>query len=247
MTNNQDKAVLFDMDGVLVDSMNVHWRAWEQVFARRGIRISSEVFAETSGLRARPVIRLLSGRDFDDAEVEAIIREEEDLARALLCDDFPAMPGADELIRGLDEAGWKMAVGTSGPIDTIRLVLERLKEGRRIAATVVAADVARGKPHPEVFLKAADKIGVSPSGSVVIEDSIAGLEAARAGGFKAVALTSTFPADSLRPLADLVVDSLLELTPGRLDKLLALRKAGLCGPRGLRAGKKREGSGRFCV
>lgn len=220
MNGNQDKAVLFDMDGVLVDSMESHWLAWKEALARRGVEISRDAFAKTPGLRVRPVLKLLSDREYGDAEIEAISRELDDFVQSSWRENFPAMPGADDLIRSLDEAGWKMAVGTSGPAENIRLVLERLKEGRRIAATVDAGDVSRGKPDPEVFLKAAEKLGVPPSRSVVIEDAVAGLEAARAGGFKAVALASTHPAEKLGPLAHLVVGSLGELTPERLERLI---------------------------
>ncbi|MDR0362622.1 MAG: HAD family phosphatase [Planctomycetota bacterium] len=220
MVESDDKAVIFDMDGVLVDSMGVHWKAWQEVFARRGVTISPRDFEKTPGLCARPVLRMLAGRDYDEAETKAIVREQAEAAQRLLRDDFPKMPGIDELIRRLDEAGWKMAVGTSGPIETIRLVLDRLDEGHRLTTLVVAADVTRGKPHPEVFLKAAEKLGVSPARSVVVEDSVAGLEAARAGGFKSAAITSTFPADTLRPLADLLVESLRELSPAILERLI---------------------------
>lgn len=214
------KAVIFDMDGVLVDTMETHYLAWVEAFAAIGIAIRREDFAATPGKTAAPVIRALGRRDFSGEEIRDLAGRQRAAVLRILRRSFPAMPGADALIRRLGEAGWLMAVGTSGPQEQIDVVRERLAEGRRLKVGVSASDVRRGKPDPEVFLKAAGRLGVAPGRSVVVEDSVAGLEAARAGGFRSVGLTSTFPAGELLPLADLVVDSLRAVAPGELDRLI---------------------------
>lgn len=215
------RAVIFDMDGVLVDSMPIHWLAWRQAFEPFGIAITRENFEKTPGMTYRPVVNLLGGRDFSDAEVEELATSQRDIAEKLLAENYPVIPGAPELIKALDEAGWKMAIATSGPLVNLRLAMDKIPEAHRIAAAVTLEDVAYGKPDPEVFFKAADRLGVPVADCIVIEDSKAGLEAAQRGGFVSVALTTTFSGGELAPLADLVVDSLFKLSPPMLELLFA--------------------------
>lgn len=215
------KAVIFDMDGVLVDSMPTHWQAWREAFATYGIDIKYEDFAKTPGMTFRPVALLLGAGVLPEAEIINLGARQREIAERLLAESYPAIPGAGELIRSLDLAGWRMAIATSGPLTNIQLLLKNLPEAGRINTFVTLEDVKHGKPDPEVFLKAAERLGVAPRDAVVIEDSKAGLEAAKRGGFTAVALTSTFPMEELAPLADLVVDSLHKLSPEVIGLLFA--------------------------
>lgn len=213
------RAVIFDMDGVLVDSMHVHWLAWKEAFAAFGIDIAPEDFAKTPGMTVEPVIRLLGGERFTRAQIDDIIEKQEKAFQRILSEDFPSIPGVSKLIKSLDEAGWRMSVGTSGPMANLRLVLDHIPEGYRIKTYVVCEDVVNGKPDPEVFLKAAERMGTKPAETVVIEDSFVGLQAAKKGGFLAVALTTTHPMEELKSMADLVVDSLEKLSPEVLELL----------------------------
>lgn len=214
-------AVIFDMDGVLVDSMHIHWLAWREAFRAYGIEITREAFEKTPGMTARPVIRLLGNREFTNAEMDDLTTKQRETAEDLLQKEYTVINGAPELIKSLDEAGWPMAIATSGPLVNLNMALAKVPEARRIKTFVTLEDVTHGKPDPEVFLKAAERLGVPVAECVVIEDSKAGLEAAKRGGFKAVALTSTFPSEVLAPLADVVVDSLCKLSPKMLELLFA--------------------------
>jgi HAD superfamily hydrolase (TIGR01509 family) len=130
------------------------------------------------------------------------------------------MDGAVELIDALDADGFLLAVGSSGPTENIDLCLERLARRERFAAVVTGADVTRGKPDPQVFLLAAERLGLPPASCCVVEDAAHGVEAACRAGMKAVALTGTAPRDRLAD-ADLVVDQLRELSPAIFRRLLA--------------------------
>ena len=213
------RAVIFDMDGVLVDSMHIHWLAWQHAFKSYNINITREKFAQTPGMTFRPVISLLGGDNFSEAEMEDIGNKQRDEAERLLLENYPVIPGVPELIKSLDLAGWRMAIATSGPLVNLRMAIDKIPEAKRIKTFITLEDVTHGKPDPEAFLKAADRLGVTPKGSVVIEDSKVGLEAAKRGGFIAVALTTTFPIEELEPMADLVVDSMHKLSPKILDLL----------------------------
>ncbi len=215
------RAVIFDMDGVLVDSMHIHWLAWQHAFKAYNITITRENFAKTPGMTFRPVVSLLGGDNFTEAEMEDIGNRQRDEAERLLKENYPVLPGAPELIKSLDLAGWQMAIATSGPLVNLRLAVEKIPEAKRIKSFITLEDVTHGKPDPEVFLKAAERLGVTPKESIVIEDSKVGLEAAKRGGFIAVALTTTFPSEELEPMADLVVDSLDKLSPKILDLLFS--------------------------
>ncbi len=215
-----NKAVIFDMDGVLVDSYRAHYESWKLLGETRGLTMTEAEFDATFGQTSRDIIRNLWGDAIPDDEVDPCDDKKEALYREIIADDFPAMAGADELLAALDEAGFALAIGSSGPPANVSTVLGCLAEGGRFTAQVTGMDVTRGKPDPQVFLIAAEKLGVASDRCVVVEDAIPGLQAARAAGMVAVALTGTAPREQLAEHADLVVDSLNELTPAVIDSLL---------------------------
>lgn len=130
------------------------------------------------------------------------------------------MLGAKELIVALDEAGFQLAVGSSGPPENIEFVLTQLGVKDRFDAIVTGRDVTRGKPDPEVFLTAAKKVGVDPDRCVVVEDAPPGVAAAHAGGMKCIGMASTGRTPEMLCEAELVVHSLTTLSPESFDKLL---------------------------
>lgn len=206
-----DYAAIFDMDGVLVDSYRPHLQSWQQAARRRGRDMTEEQFASTFGMTSREIIRHL-WPDVPDDEVAAFDDEKEAAYREIIHAEFPEMEGAHELIAALAGAGFRIAVGSSGPPENVAAVLEELPSSECVAARVTGSDVTHGKPHPEVFLKAADKLGVAPDRCVVLEDAVHGLEAAHRAGMAAVAVTGTAEREELAKQADRIVDSLRELT-----------------------------------
>jgi len=215
------RAVIFDVDGVLVDSYRAHLEAWQRLAAHLGLTMSEREFASMFGRRNREIIRRHWGRHVPDDRVEEYGDWKEVQYREILQADFPAMDGARELVDALKAAGFLLAVGSSGPPENVRISLEGLGRARLFGATVTGDEVRAGKPDPEVFLKASAKLGLEPRSSAVVEDSTAGIEAARRAGMAAIALVGTAPREALAQAgAVLVVDSLRELTPERISKLI---------------------------
>jgi len=214
-----ERGVIFDMDGVIVDSGPAHLASWQRLAAEQGKRISKEEFERSFGIPAREIIRMRWGTHLTDDEVRRLDDRKEQIYREAVRGHVPVMPGALELIRSLHAEGWRLAIGSSGPPENVRLIVDELRLDRYLSATTDAAQVTRGKPDPEVFLIAAARMGVLPDRCVVVEDSFHGIEAAHRAGMKAVGLTSTHPADKLHA-ADLIVGSLTELTPSVLVGLV---------------------------
>ncbi len=221
--------VIFDMDGVLVDSYHAHFESWQRVAAERGVTYTEKEFAWSFGRTSREIIKGTWGRgDLDDATIAAIDSRKEALFREIIGRRFPVMDGARELLDALRAAGFRIAVGSSAPPENVALVLDRFGGAHRFDGIVNGMDVHRGKPDPEVFLLAAERAGAAPADCVVIEDARPGIEAARRAGMASVALVSTGRSeDDFRPAhPDVVVRSLRELNPMVLAELVSRRTAG---------------------
>ncbi|MCK4602695.1 MAG: HAD family phosphatase [Phycisphaerae bacterium] len=219
-----DKAVIFDMDGVLVDSYRAHFESWRRLAGKYGFEFTERQFAATFGKTSREIIRQFFSHAVDEADIGRWDEQKEQFYREILQADFPEMDGAGELIRALHKAGFALAIGSSGPPENVAVVAKCLPAGELISATVNAYDVTHGKPDPDVFLQAAGKLGVEPYSCAVIEDAPVGVEAAHRAGMAAVAITGTAPAEKL-DAADLVVDSLRQLSPKIISELIEKNRA----------------------
>jgi beta-phosphoglucomutase len=220
-TDPQRLAVIFDVDGVLVDSYRAHLESWQRVAASYGLRMSEADFAATFGRTSPDIIRTLWGdRGFADEQVAEFDERKEAEYRRILAEDFPAMPGAAELVDALAESGFVLAAGSSGPPANVELSLEKLGRRERFRAEVTGRDVTRGKPDPQVFQIAAERLGVAPRFCAVIEDAPAGVAAAKRARMAAIGLASTGRSREELSDADLTVSSLRELTPAILRELI---------------------------
>lgn len=215
-------AVIFDMDGVLVDSYHAHFESWRQLYGELGVEYSEETFAGDFGRTSRDILLRTLGDDLRNEQVAAWDQRKEAIYRELLQENFPAMDGALELINGLRTAGFKLAIGSSGPPENVALVVEQLAAGAHFDAQVTGADVTRGKPDPQVFQIAAERLSVPVAMCAVVEDAIHGITAAKRAGMKAIGLTGTLERDELAE-ADAVVDSLRQLSAERIGALIALQ------------------------
>lgn len=218
------RAVLFDMDGTLVDSSPMHHMAWREICKPLNLNISDEMFNHTLGFRNEDIIRLYFPNNPNEKEIEEYAERKEIIFRRLVTEDFRPIPGASELIAALDDAGWGLGLCTSaGPVN-VRTIMDNMPEGGRIGVRVNETMITRGKPDPEIFLQAAETLGVDPQMCVVIEDGKAGLAGARAAGMLAVGITTTFSKEVMAPLADMVIDRYSELSPKLLEKMLDDRR-----------------------
>jgi len=204
-------AVIFDVDGVLVDSYRPHFQSWQALAERHGIAMTEPQFATTFGRTSKAIIEYFWGEGLTAEKIAELDDEKEALYREIIERDFPAMDGAAELIDALHSAGLVLAVGSSGPPENVELSLAKLGRRHRFTAAVTGRDVTRGKPDPQVFQVAAERLGLAPVNCAVIEDAPAGIAAANAAGMTSIALTGTADREKLSD-ADLIVDSLRELS-----------------------------------
>jgi beta-phosphoglucomutase len=217
-------AAIFDMDGVLVDTYHAHFRSWQEMAASEGLQFSEEDFVPTFGRTSREIIAHCWGKDrYDDAQIAELDRRKEAAFRRIIADDFPAMPGAVDLLHALHKAGFRLAVGSSGPPENVQLVVDKLGARDLLGAIVTGADVTRGKPDPQVFLLAAERLDVAPARCAVIEDAPVGVAAAHAAGMASVGLLSTGRAPADLAAAGAVVRTLSEISPFMLRDLIAQR------------------------
>ena len=215
-------AVIFDVDGVLVDSYRAHFASWRQLYGELGIDYCEDAFAADFGRTSRDILRRTLGEELSDPQIRELDERKEALFRDILGKEFPPMEGAVELIDGLIAHGFVLAVGSSAPRENICLSLEKLGRAKKFSALVAGADVTRGKPDPQVFQLAAERLGIPAASCAVIEDAVHGVEAARRAGMKSIALTGTATRDELRE-ADMVVDRLDELRPEAVENLIERR------------------------
>ena len=214
-------AVIFDVDGVLVDSYRPHYESWHETAERHGVDYTEDDFLKGFGRTSREILRDQWGlTDAPDEELEEIDAAKEAAYRRIVAENFPAMAGAADLIRRLHDAGWKVAAGTSGPPENLSLCIDKLGVGPLLGAAVNGKQVARGKPAPDIFLKAAEGLGVSPNRCVVVEDSTPGVRAAKAAGMACLGYLSTGHERGELDEADRVVESFAGLTPDDFTTLL---------------------------
>jgi beta-phosphoglucomutase len=214
--------VIFDMDGVLVDTYHAHYRSWLEMAEAEGFHFSEEEFASTFGRTSREIIAHFWGEGrLDDAQIAELDRRKEAAFRRMIESDFPAMPEVGGLLRSLHDAGFHLAVGSSGPAENVGMVLDRLDARDLFEAVVTGEDVSRGKPDPEVFLIAARRLGIPPARCAVIEDAPPGIAAANSAGMVSVGLLSTGRKPADLAAARIAVESLGDLSPQVLRELIA--------------------------
>ena len=217
-------AAIFDMDGVLIDTYHAHYQSWLAMARHEGLTFTEAEFAPTFGRTSREIIAHFWGHGrYTDAEIAALDAQKEAAFREIIAQDFPAMPGVYKLLSDLKAAGWKLAVGSSGPPENVNMALDRLGKRDLFDATVTGMDVTRGKPDPQVFLLAAQRMGVPAPRCVVIEDAQPGIAAAHAAGMAAVGLVSTGRTRKELAAADLLIGSLAEISPQVLRELIDRR------------------------
>jgi beta-phosphoglucomutase family hydrolase len=198
-------AFIFDMDGTIVDNMAFHTKSWLEFFARRGKEYDAEAFfRETAGAQGREILRERLGADVTDEEIAALAAEKDALYREMYGPHRAAIRGFEDFVTQADEKGVALAVATSAPPKNIVFTLDELDLRRHFVTVVGAADVKQGKPHPDVFLKAAEQLGADPANCIVFEDAPMGVEAARRAGMRAVVITTTLPAEAFKEFDNVI-------------------------------------------
>ncbi len=220
-----DIGVVFDLDGVLIDSHDQHERSWFLLAEEAGKPLTKVQFKESFGMRNVMAIPHVFGwtAPDDHATIHALGERKEEFYRELLAaDGIEPLPGVVALLESLASAGVPVSLGSSTSRKNIEVCFAATGLARFFGPHYTGAeDVTRGKPHPDVFLEAARKIAREPVRCLVVEDAHVGIEAALAGGMKALAVTTTHPRESFETSgAARIVDSLAEVDAEAVRELL---------------------------
>jgi len=207
---NGEFGVVFDMDGVLVDSGWAHRQAWYDLAEKEGLEMSDEFFNRTFGLQNDTIIPMLRP-EITGRELELLSDWKEQRYRDLVESRPQAAQGVLSLLQDLKAKGFKLAIGSSAPRANLDVFWIPLGLNHYFDVAVTKEQVREGKPAPETFLKAAAQLSLPPRRCAVVEDAVHGVQAGKAAGMPVVAVTTTRTREELS-LADRVVDSLAELT-----------------------------------
>ncbi len=219
--------VIFDHDGVLVDTLTLHQEAWVEYGRRAGLNITPEFVRSTFGMTNPSIFRLLPGEPMSDPEMARHSAGKEACYRALAQGRITLMDGVREVLDALTAAGVKLAIGSSGVRGNLELTVRECGLNGRFAAMTALEDITQGKPDPEVFLKAAARAGVGPARCAVFEDAPFGIQAARAAGMYAIGVATSHPAPVLWDAgAHEVVESLVGYDVSPLVKRLGAGRPG---------------------
>jgi HAD superfamily hydrolase (TIGR01509 family) len=193
------RAVLFDLDGTLVDNMSIHIDAWAAVAQQHGVPAPRERIAyEWAGRKNEELVPLMMGREVPPDEIAQISQEKETRYRDIASKVLAETPGAGALLQRLRDAGLKLAVATAAPEENRRLALDgALNLGRFFDAVIGPEGVRHGKPAPDIFLKSAGAVSVAPPDCIVFEDAPNGVRAGVAAGMRVAGVTTMADAAAL--------------------------------------------------
>jgi beta-phosphoglucomutase len=211
--------ILWDMDGVLVDTGEEHFIAWSEALAQVGIPFSRELFRAIFGMNNKGSLEYLTGQEQEPAFAAKISDQKEIIFRDLIRGRVRLLPGVLPWLEKLRQDGCLQAIASSAPPANIDALIDELGIREFFQAIVSGFDLP-GKPDPAVFLKAAGQLGLEPKSCLVIEDAVAGVHGARRAGMRCIAVTTTNPPHLLSD-ADLVLENLAELDDDMLRSILA--------------------------
>ena len=218
-TGRVSRAVLWDMDGTLIDSEEFHWLAWRETMAAEGVAITREQFLSSFGQRNDSIIPQWLGDRCTPELVTRIGNAKEERYRQFIREKgISALPGVEACVKTLHKGGWCQAIASAAPRANIELILSVLAFAPFFQAIVSAEDVRKGKPDPEVFLTAAARLGVPSERCIVLEDAAAGIQAAGVAGMRNIYVHPNPKALS----ADLTIRSLDLLAPDAFETLIKL-------------------------
>ena len=212
----RDLAVIFDMDGVLVDSNEAHYLAFQKMAVLLGVPFPRELWARSIGMHNKSIFPMWLGQDLEPVRAETLAAQKEAMYRELAAEVLKPIAGVVELLERLHADKIPLAVGSSGPRLNVEFALRAIAVGKYFDAVVCGDDVKHGKPDPEIFLTAAARLGLTSAECVVIEDAPQGVQAAIAAGMRVIAVTTSKPAAELKA-ASLIIESFAGLDAARIS------------------------------
>jgi beta-phosphoglucomutase len=214
------KAVLFDIDGTLMDNNEYHKMAWMQYLESQGKKMTDEEFKKNvSGRTNLDAVQRIYNKEMGDEEASKYYLAKEEIYRKLYRPYLSPIHGLLEFLKDLQDHGIVMAIATSGIQVNIDFMFEHIPIKQYFKEVIQAKDITNGKPDPEIFTKAAEAVGFPPENCVVFEDSLAGVKAAKKAGIKVVALTTSEEKDDLKK-ADLVIKNYNEINYEKLVSII---------------------------
>jgi len=211
-------ALVWDMDGVLVDSGEAHYLAWKALFSELGLPLTEEQVSQTLGMANLPILRLWLGPDVPTRTLNEMADRKEALFRSLVSEHVKLLPGVAEWLSRARRRGYRQAVASSAPMANIVAIAHALGIADAFDLLISGAHLPASKPDPAIFVQAALGLGCDPRSSVVLEDSVVGVEAACRAGMPCIAVTNTRPAAELAA-ASVIVESLADLPEDIFDQL----------------------------
>jgi beta-phosphoglucomutase family hydrolase len=215
----RNHAVLWDMDGVLVDTGDFHFQSWKEAFEGLDVSFDKEAFKKTFGMNNAGILEWVFGRKPSPEEVSRISDKKESLFRELVKGKAEPLPGVLTWLKQFQAWGIKQAITSSAPPENIEALVAELEIENYFDAIVSGFDMP-GKPNPDVFLKAADTMQIRPENCIVVEDAISGVEGAKRAGMKCIAVTTTNHPSALEK-ADYIFENLGKMSQEKFLSLLA--------------------------
>jgi beta-phosphoglucomutase len=215
--SNAIQAVIWDLDGVIIDSADEHRRAWQRLAREEGIVMTDADFWATFGRRNDDIFATIWG-ELPPERAKELAARKEMYFRELISKSAAPLPGSIELMRALHKAGYLQALASSTPIENIQLISDLLGLKRYLNVIVSGETVARGKPAPDIFLKAASELNMDPKKCLVIEDAVAGVQAAHNAGMRCIGVAGDRDLPGLHE-AELMVKDLTEVDVDRVRAL----------------------------
>ncbi len=222
--SEEQRAVVWDLDGVLVDSAEAHNASWVAMSKKYDLPYDPERdFSRIFGKHNTDIMSMLW--QITDPERVAEMADAKETSFRSEATRLRALPGVVELVQELARRGWKQAIGSSAPMENIRVLLEATGVGSYMQAIASGDDVTAGKPDPQVFLIAFERLGVPPSNGVVIEDAPSGIQAGVRAGAATLGVTTTQTIEALQEAgADRIVASFADVSVDDLEELVRLRQ-----------------------
>ena len=216
------KGLIFDMDGTLVDNLAYHFLAFEEYAKREGFTLLEPVSLKINGMHSNDIFPLLLGDEVvAKYGLDRLNREKEEVYRDMYRSKIAPIAGLMELLQSAKKAGVKCAIGSSGCRENVEMIVEGLGIADLIDASISGSDVTHGKPHPEIFIKAYEALGLKAEECVVVEDAVNGIVAGVAAGCKCIAVTTTASAETLSEAgASMCFADYSTVTIGQINELL---------------------------
>ena len=199
ISSDSFRAVIFDMDGTMVDNAGYHTKAWQLFLNKHGIKLTQEEFDKRlAGKRNEPILEDLFDRKLSKKEIEKYAFEKERIYRELYSDFVKEVDGLGQLLKSIKDLGKKVAVATNSPKENLDFIFNNLDLHSFFDAAVWDKHVKKGKPNPEIYIHISEKLGIDPEDCLVFEDTPTGIKAGKSARMKVIALLTGHPKEALK-------------------------------------------------